>query len=144
MFFSFGPRLKTVSQIPPYTGNPLDPPFRSRFQVRYIDSYDSPFTNQLSVNNTSRDLPQIVGDRLNNIEKVVRTLDYMKRTGKPCQLTRIVLEIIINSMSRGKPSVITALFSDITPPNKSIDRVLPERTDHKNFQSVLPLRKSGL
>lgn len=23
--------------VPPYPGNPLDPPFRSRFQVRYID-----------------------------------------------------------------------------------------------------------
>ena len=30
--------IAIVTPVPPYTGYPLDPPFRSRFQARFLDS----------------------------------------------------------------------------------------------------------
>ncbi|KAI9138938.1 AAA domain-containing protein [Paraphysoderma sedebokerense] len=120
--------------IPPYTGNPLDPPFRSRFQVRYIDSYDSPFTNQLSVNNTSRDLPQIVGDRLNNIEKVVRTLDYMKRTEENLQ-----------SLPRCSQTSLPQIKASIESfPNESMIRIFNRFYPYVNLGSLSDDNKVAL
>jgi midasin (ATPase involved in ribosome maturation) len=64
--------------VPPYPGKPLDPPFRSRFQSRYIDNITVPHTTHLqgqsipigSVDNQFDSIAKVIGSiRLTNLEK---------------------------------------------------------------------------
>ncbi|KAJ3023473.1 hypothetical protein HKX48_002900 [Thoreauomyces humboldtii] len=61
--------------VPPYPGSPLDPPFRSRFQVRYVDSqfeFGTRSWDELS----SHALGQTLAELLVKLRDLVRTIKY--------------------------------------------------------------------
>lgn len=58
--------------VPPYNGNPLDPPFRSRFQVRYIEKpleYDEEALHVLA------------RDQMKKIKEIVQVVNYAHELG---------------------------------------------------------------
>ncbi|KAI8820228.1 AAA domain-containing protein [Fimicolochytrium jonesii] len=64
--------------VPPYPGNPLDPPFRSRFQVRYVESpYDGSEgrSHVVGAAEPPADLAAI-GELLAKLRDVIRSIKY--------------------------------------------------------------------
>ncbi|KAL7746699.1 hypothetical protein RI367_007978 [Sorochytrium milnesiophthora] len=62
---------------PPFKGYPLDPPFRSRFQVRYLDGHDETLAMRLSAQANS--WPDLSSSEQQALRLMVETVQYGNR-----------------------------------------------------------------
>jgi von Willebrand factor A domain-containing protein 8 len=93
------------SPVPPYPGKPLDPPFRSRFQVRYVDvsfrDYKNKFLQNLSNVISSVRIGQNIDSPMLNADSIVpsfhqSTMDYIEEylTLFPLEKNSHILQLI--------------------------------------------------
>lgn len=75
------PAFRVISlalPVPPYKGNPLDPPLRSRFQARYVPGFSAITALQIS----SELLSEAAESQRNQIKNVAQLADAIKEFRK--------------------------------------------------------------